>query len=99
MKMMEKISLRLYILVLMFLNGIQLLAQRDDIADTPSRRKEEDLFETEGMVEAQPLPFEASDIIIVILLIVACIVFGKIWKGCSYLLVAFALLMFYLLRF
>jgi hypothetical protein len=32
-------------------------------------------------------------------LLIACYVFGKIWKGCSYLLLAFAALMYYMLRF
>jgi hypothetical protein len=32
----------------------------------------------------------------VLMLILACYVFGKIWKGCSYLLIIIAALFYYL---
>ena len=50
-------------------------------------------------MDYQPVHFRMSDIIIVVLLLIACYLFGKIWKGCSYLLLAFAALMYYMLRF
>ncbi len=101
MRNLEQISLRLYFLVFMFLNKILLWAQDDDndYMGSTSRSRDVDAFDSEGMMEYQPIHFRMSDIIMVVLLLIACYVFGKIWKGCSYLLLAFAALMYYMLRF
>jgi hypothetical protein len=101
MRNLEQISLRLYFLVFMFLNKILLWAQDDDddIFGSSSHSRDMDPFDAEGLMEYQPIRFRMSDIITVVLLLIACYVFGKIWKGCSYLLLAFAALMYYLLRF
>ena len=100
MQKAEQILLRLYFLVFMFLNKIQLWAQDDDWETSrPSRRGDPSEFLNEGMMDYQPIRFRTSDIILVVLLLIACYVFGKIWKGCSYLLLAFAALMYYMLRF
>lgn len=100
MRNLEQISLRLYFLVFMFMNKILLWAQDDDqYLGSGSRSRDMGDFSSEGMMEYQPVHFRMSDIIMVILLLIACYVFGKIWKGCSYLLLAFAALMYYMLRF
>ena len=100
MQKAEQILLRLYFLMFLFLNKIQLWAQDDDEGfGRVSRRGDGSDFLNEGMMDYQPIRFRMSDIIIVVLLLVACYVFGKIWKGCSYLLLAFAALMYYMLRF
>ena len=100
MKKAEQILLKLYFLVFMFLNKIQLWAQDDDDDfGRASRGGDPTDFMNEGMMDYQPIRFRMSDIIIVVLLLIACYVFGKIWKGCSYLLLAFAALMYYMLRF
>jgi hypothetical protein len=57
-----------------------------------------DVFEMDGMTDYQPFHISITEIILVVLLIVACYVFGKIWKGCSYLLLVVAALLFYLTR-
>lgn len=100
MKNLEQISLRLYFLVFMFLSKIRLWAQDDDeeYGSSPRRGDSPDFFD-EDLIDYQPITFRLSDIIIVVLLLIACYVFGKIWKGCSYLLLAFAALMYYMLRF
>lgn len=101
MQKAEQILLRLYFLMFLFLNKIQLWAQDDDdyVGGRAARGGDPSEFLNEGMMDYQPIRFRMSDIIIVVLLLVACYVFGKIWKGCSYLLLAFAALMYYMLRF
>ncbi len=51
-----------------------------------------------GMYEQNSFHFDFFDILLFILLLVACYVFGKIWKGCSYLLLVIAAIYFYLSR-
>ena len=102
MKNLEQISLRLYFLVFMFLNKILLWAQDDDDdVFGPRTRGGEGggMLNPDEMMDYQPIHFRISDVIIIVLLLIACYVFGKIWKGCSYLLLAFAALMYYLIRF
>ena len=101
MNKIGEISLRLYFLVIMFLIKLQLWAQNDDnnIVGSRGRGREDDLYDMEGLMEYQPFRIRTSDIIMLVLLLIACYVFGKIWKGCTYLLLAFAALMYYMLRF
>ena len=101
MKNIEQIGLRLYFLLFMFLVKIRLWAQDDDdeIFGPKTRGGSGDMLGADEMLEYQPIHFRMSDIITIVLLLIACYVFGKIWKGCSYLLLAFAALMYYMLRF
>ena len=51
------------------------------------------------MIDYRPMHIRPSDIVMLVVLLVACYVFGKIWKGCTYLILAFAALMYYITRF
>ena len=53
----------------------------------------------DGYMDYQPIRFDLDDVVMVVLLLVACYVFGKIWKGCSYLLLILAALLFYMTRY
>ena len=99
MQKIEFLTLRLAFLLLFFLNKIQLWAQDDDDDFLGRPSKGDDSNMMDGMTDYQPIHFSFNDVIIVVLLLVACYVFSKIWKGCSYLLLASAALMYYLLRF
>ena len=39
-----------------------------------------------------------SDVLTVVFVIVCCYVFGKIWKGCTYLIILLAVLYYYYVR-
>jgi len=76
-------------------------AQIDDMDDNieTGRRgyeAEDDLNGVDGYLDYQPIRFGIDDVLTVVLLLVACYVFGKIWKGCSYLLLIFAALAYYM---
>ncbi len=60
------------------------------------RDAQDELDGMDNYMDYQPLRFGIDDVIMVVLLLVACYVFGKIWKGCSYLLLIFAALTYYL---
>lgn len=96
----ELFALRLLFFLFFFLNKIQLWAQGDDddLMGASSGRRGSNMMGTADMMEGyHPLNIRISDIIIIVLLILACYVFRKIWKGCTYLLLAFAALMYYLI--
>lgn len=100
MQKIENISLKIAILLLMAFSKLQLWAQDDDDDSfIPSSGGSSDLSGMEGMMDYTPVRFGTSDVIMVVLLLVACYVFGKIWKGCSYLILAFAALMYYLIKY
>ncbi len=102
MRLLDNLSLRFYIFLCMMLWNIRLWAQDYDDEDdnfVSMRGGGIDGFDMDGMADYQPIHFRLSDVIMVVLLLVACYVFGKIWKGCSYLLLVFAALMYYLVRF
>ncbi|MBQ9667555.1 MAG: hypothetical protein IJV45_02240 [Prevotella sp.] len=50
------------------------------------------------MMDYQPLHFGMTEIMVVVLLLLACYVFGKIWKGCSYLILLIAAAFYFLLN-
>lgn len=52
----------------------------------------------DGMMDYQPIHFGLDDVLMVVMLLVCCYVFGKIWKGCSYLILLLAAAYFYFLR-
>ena len=43
-----------------------------------------------------PFPISISDVIMLAALILVCYVFGKIWKGCTYLIILVAALLYYM---
>jgi len=46
----------------------------------------------------QTLNISFTDILQVLLIIIACDVFGKIWKGCSYLIIILAAVFYFMNR-
>ena len=104
MRLLDNLSLRLYIFLSMMFWKIRLWAQddEDDFVRVPSRGGDSaaNPFDLdEAMADYHPIHISVSDIVMVVIVLVACYVFGKIWKGCSYLLLAFVALMYYLIKF
>jgi len=68
-----------------------------DLNELPNRSgKGDDAIDMEDMLDYSPMHISFSDIITVVGLLVLCYVFGKIWKGCSYLIIILAIV-FYLM--
>ena len=80
--------------MLLCMLALQLSAIAQDDDEGPVGR----VIETEPE-ETSNLHITFDDVIMVVLLLVACYVFGKIWKGCSYLLLILAALLFYMTRY
>ena len=104
MSILDNLSLRIYVFLCLIFWKIRLWAQDDDddLLPVPSRGRDsaDNPFDMDdALADYHPFHLRMSDIIMVVILIVACYVFGKIWKGCSYLLIAFAALMYYLTRY
>jgi hypothetical protein len=96
---MNKLSLRAYFLFCSLLGWVRLLAQNEDedeFMGSRSRSMDSLIDPMEDMIDYQPFRITFSDIFWVVVLVVACYVFGKIWRGCTYLLLVFAALMYYL---
>ena len=99
--LMNRFLLKAYLLLCSFAISLQTWAQADDDDLSPSRGGRslgDDLEDMGGMMDYHPVRFGIGDVITVVLLIVACYVFGKIWKGCSYLILIVAAVFYYLLR-
>lgn len=79
--------------------GLRSWAQPDDDDDIGGSRGGDALDDLDGYMDFQPIRFGIDDVVMVVLLLVACYVFGKIWKGCSYLLLIIAALFYYLTRY
>ena len=92
--------LRLYAIVCLWMLRLQLWAQDEGGDDLPFRRRGDvdEMLNPEEMLDYQPFHIRFSDILMVILLIVCCSVFGKIWKGCVYMILAFAAFMYFFVR-
>jgi hypothetical protein len=54
--------------------------------------------ELDGMLDYYPIRFTTRDLMTVLFLIITCYVFGKIWKGCSYLILILAAIFYYMLH-
>jgi len=93
---MTNISLRLYALLCLLLTYLSIWAQDDDDLSELVRKGTDDLTNMEEMVDYRPFHIRFSDILMVILLVAACYVFGKIWKGCIYLIIAVAVLFYFM---
>jgi len=57
-----------------------------------------DDFEVEEMVDYHAIHISLSDIIIVLLVVVSSYVFGKIWRGCTYLIIVLGVVFYMLLH-
>jgi hypothetical protein len=100
---MNQLSLKIYAIICLCLFRLRTWAQDDFGLDQPttSRRSDDELTGLSGfddMVDYRPVHIRMSDILLVIFLIVCCYVFGKIWKGCIYIILAFAAFMYFFVR-
>lgn len=100
---MKRPLIRLYLLLLSFVFSLRFYAQGDfDDDDTPVGRKrtmDEGLNPMDMDIDYPRFHLGLDDILVIVVLLVACYVFGKIWKGCSYLLLILAALFYYLNRY
>jgi len=91
------ISLRIYAFICLLLTQLRLWAQdEEDFGPLRDRGDVDGMEMMEGMADYHPFHIRFTDILLIVLLLVACYVFGKIWKGCTYLLIAFAVLLYFL---
>ena len=101
---MERLSLRLYVLLITAASWLRAFAQEEDDDDDFSimrRQDPDDIMSLEDYMDITDYPqihIRFSDILMVILVVFSCYVFGKIWKGCSYLIILVAVLFFFLMR-
>ena len=70
----------------------------DDLDGGSGRRGVDELDGMDGVMAYRPSRFDTEDIIVVVALLLACYVFGKIWKGCSYLIIVIAAAFYFLLH-
>lgn len=98
---MKSLLARLYLTLCCLVYSVMTLGQEYDDIDMDagqSRRSSSDYNEMDGMMDYQPIHFGLGDVLMVVMLLVCCYVFGKIWKGCSYLILLLAAAYFYFLR-
>lgn len=97
---MEKISLRLYVLLCTAIMWLQSWAQANVENDDMTGRRQIDSSEEsiDDLLEYQQININITDVITILLVILACYVFGKIWRGCSYLIIVLATIFYYLAR-
>lgn len=95
---MNNLSLRLYSLICMAFFWLRSFGQDDDDDDMDfmSRGRGFDMDDMEEMIQYPSFHVRTSDIIKVIFLIIACYVFGKIWKGCTYLIIILAVVFYFM---
>lgn len=94
---MNQISLRIYALLCLLLMQLRAWTQTaplDDESENVGRglRGEDlgDLFQ--DMEEVPRIHIRFSDVMWTVIIIASCYVFGKIWKGCSYMIIFLAAL-------
>lgn len=73
------------------------LAQPDDDEDfIPGGSGRGGMEDMEDMLDYQPFRIGFDDVVMIVLLLVACYVFGKIWKGCTYLIIVLAVVFYFI---
>ncbi len=89
--------LRLYTIICLWIIRLQLWAQNEGENGSSFSHRDDtgEMIYTEEMLDYQPFHIRFSDIMMVVLLIVCCYVFGKIWTGCTYLILVFAAFMYF----
>ncbi|UKK53761.1 hypothetical protein [Prevotella sp. E2-28] len=95
---------RIYTILCLWALRLQLWAQDDsdeNFASSTRREKNEmlDLEEMQEMVDSVPIHITLSDVLTIIFLVVCCYVFGKIWKGCTYIILILAAIIYSLNKF
>lgn len=94
---MNSFSLRIYIYISTIVWWIQAHAQSDDYSDDVLGRYKRGLDEMDEMMDGmQGIHISFHDILMVALLAVACYIFGKIWKGCTYMLILVAVALYFM---
>ncbi len=96
---MKGLLFRIYVVVSGCIVAISAWGQDVDEGDV--RRRRDDMTDMDGMdmmMDYTPVHISFSDIVVVLFLILACYVFGKIWKGCSYLIILIAVAFYFLLH-
>lgn len=93
---------RVYLLLCMLAIKWQGFAQTmGDDDDEPIATKKTDDEDELSLLEEYPdwgIHITFSDVLTVVFVIICCYVFGKIWKGCTYLIILLAVLYYYYVR-
>jgi hypothetical protein len=99
---MREILLRLNLLILTCIYTIQSYAQDFDGDSGDKFIKKGDELELmegmEGMEGYQPFHLSFVQILLILLLIACCYIFGKIWRGCTYLIILLAVFFYFMSR-
>jgi hypothetical protein len=96
---MKEILLRLNLLILTCIYSILSFAQdfESNQGDKFDKNGNElDLMD--GDMDYQPFSLSFFDILLILLLIACCYIFGKIWRGCTYLIILLAVIFYFLSR-
>lgn len=94
---MKQIYLRACLLLYTVVLWLRSYAQDPDEHDIMPKRSLGDAAEDmEELMEYQPFRIRFTDILTVVCLIIACYVFGKIWKGCTYLILVIAAVFYFM---
>ena len=71
----------------------------DEEGNGIGRRGDSDMdMDMEGL-DYSPISFSISDIVMVVLVLVLAYIFGKVWKGCSYLFIAAIAILYFLNKY
>ncbi len=98
---MERLSLRLYVLLITAASWLRAFAQEEDDDDDLGimrRQDPDDMMSLEDYMDYQPFHIRFSDVMTILFILILCYVFGKIWKGCSYLILLLAVLFYFFIR-
>ena len=97
---MNRISLRIYFLLVTAFTWLRSFAQDDDDDDDffGSHRMDPDDFPMDEMMNYRPFHIRFSDIVTWVLIILACYVFGKIWKGCTYMIILLVIFYYFVIK-
>ena len=99
---MNRLSLRIWLLLVTAANWLQTFAQDEDEDELFFSRRDiaemEEFQMMDDMMGYSPFHIKFHDIIILVLIFLAIYVYRRIWKGCSYMIVALVLFYLFFLR-
>ena len=94
---MNQISLKIYFIICLALMHLRSWAQDDADDDIDVGGGGRIVMDgMEDFVDNRPFHIRFSDILMVVFLILACYVFGKIWKGCTYMILFLAVVYYFM---
>ena len=103
---MTRLLNRLYLLLFSLIFSLRLRAQGEfDDDDMPGlggddrRTLGDDMDMMDMDMDYPRFRLGFDDIFLIVVLLIACYVFGKIWRGCSYLILIAAAVFYYLNRY